>query len=80
MIGTIKTLRESYGFIRTDDGSEYFFHDSDLVGEGDIELAVGDRVTFEVVEPAPEKGPRAASVSFLSAGNGPPNSAQEASP
>jgi cold shock CspA family protein len=62
VIGTIKALRANYGFIRADDGAEYFFHDEDLVGAKDIELAVGDRVSFEVVDPAPAKGPRARDV------------------
>ena len=69
MIGTIKSLQPTYGFIKAEDGSEFFFHDSDLVGGGDIELAVGDHVTFEAVEPTPAKGPRAAGVSLLSTTN-----------
>jgi cold shock CspA family protein len=72
--GRISGLGRTYGFIRAADDTQYFFHDSDVVGERDIELKVGDRVTFEVVEPMPAKGPRACNVSFLSAGN----SAQEA--
>jgi cold shock CspA family protein len=73
--GTVQTLGRTYGFIKADDGAELFFHDTDVVGDGDIELAVGDRVTFEVLEPQPVKGPRARAVSFLSAGNRAPDSA-----
>lgn len=77
MNGRIKRLGQmTYGFIQGEDAAVYFFHDSDLVGEQDIELAVGDRVSFEVVEPQPAKGPRARDVSKLSTGNR--NHAQEA--
>lgn len=44
MIGNIKVLAKTYGFIRGEDGADYFFHDSDIPGEGDLELTVGDVV------------------------------------
>lgn len=86
MTGTIKHLRQTFGFIKADDGRDFFFHDSDVLGASDIELGVGDRVSFEVVDPAPIKGPRARGVAWLwrgdapavSTGNRPTNSAQEA--
>lgn len=59
--GTVKSLQPTFGFIKAEDGAELFFHNSDLVAD-DVELAVGDVVTFEVVEPQPAKGPRAAQV------------------
>jgi cold shock CspA family protein len=65
MNGRIKTLRETFGFITAADGREFFFHDSDLVE--DFDLSVGDSVTFEPVEPAPVKGPRAQQVVFVEA-------------
>ncbi len=67
MIGNIKSLQPTFGFIHVEDGRDFFFHDSDLLG--DVELALGDRVTFEIVEPQPPKGPRARDVAFLSGGN-----------
>jgi len=79
MTGKIKALYPTFGFITADDGGgEFFFHQTDEVGAGIVGLVVGDRVTFEPVDPAPEKGPRARDVSFLSAGNQTTNSAQEA--
>ena len=62
MKGRVKTLTKSFGFIKAEDGRSYFFHDSDLVDE--FALSVGDSVTFEPVEPQPEKGPRARQVAF----------------
>jgi cold shock CspA family protein len=62
MRGTVTTLRHDFGFIKADDGQDFFFHDSDLVDE--FELNVGDVVTFEQVEPRPEKGPRAKHVTW----------------
>jgi cold shock CspA family protein len=66
MTGTIKSLLASFGFIQAEDGREFFFHDEDLVAD-DVELKVGDRVSFEVVEPQPVKGPRARAVVFVKA-------------
>jgi cold shock CspA family protein len=60
--GRIKALKPSFGFITAEDGRDFFFHDDDLVD--DLEVSEGDRVTFEVVEPQPEKGPRARDVSW----------------
>ena len=44
---------QGHGFIRSADGREVFFHRAD-VGEGASinEFAVGDRVTFELLEDA----------------------------
>jgi cold shock CspA family protein len=61
MTGTVKSLLETFGFIKAEDGREFFFHDEDLVAD-DVELKVGDRVSFEVVEPQPARGPRARDV------------------
>lgn len=62
MTGTIKMLQteKGFGFIRSTDGQEYFFHQSAIYGEGIDMLRAGDHVEFEV-EDAP-KGPRAVSV------------------
>ncbi len=70
MTGRVVTQRpteySSYGFIRSDDGVEYFFHSSELVDGFDVR--VGDTVSFEPVVPAPAKGPRAVSVAFVAPG------------
>jgi cold shock CspA family protein len=60
--GKVTALRNSYGFIRDEEGASYFFHLADLVDAFDVK--VGDEVTFEPEVPAPAKGPRARGVSF----------------
>lgn len=69
MTGTIKALYATFGFIAGDDGTDWFFHQSDEADAGNVELVVDDRVSFEPVDPAPAKGPRARDVTLLSAGN-----------
>ena len=61
MAGTIKRLvrDRGFGFIRDDNGQEWFFHRSAVEGNFD-DLNEGQRVSFEE-EPSP-KGPRAANV------------------
>ena len=63
MIGTVKkvTKERGFGFIRAEDGTEYFFHQSELRGGLKFdELKEGQRVSFQTREG--EKGPRAADV------------------
>lgn len=62
MTGTIRTLRvdKGFGFIKSDAGTEYFFHRSAVQGESLEDLREGDSVEFEVGEGP--KGPRAESV------------------
>lgn len=62
MTGTIRTLRtdKGFGFIKDDQGNEYFFHRSAVSGEGLEDLREGDTVEFEVGEGP--KGPRAENV------------------
>ena len=59
--GTVKriVMDKGFGFIRTADGTEYFFHRSSVDGSFDS-LREGQRVTF-VVGQSP-KGPRAEDV------------------
>ena len=59
----IKTLRvdKGFGFIKGSDGSQYFFHQSAIYGEGIDMLREGDSVEFELGQDGP-KGPRAESV------------------
>ncbi len=71
MNGTIRrlTLDRGFGFLRGDDGRDYFFHRSDLAdgADGFSDLNEDDKVTFEPVVPAPEKGLRAAKVRLVEA-------------
>lgn len=63
MNGTVKRLvkDKKFGFIKGEDGSEYFFHQSALrAGAAFDQLREGDEVTFE--EEASAKGPRASEV------------------
>ncbi len=62
MTGKIGTLRvdKGFGFIKSDEGKEYFFHQSAIYGEGIDNLREGDSVDFEVGQGP--KGPRAENV------------------
>ena len=62
MTGIIRTLRvdKGFGFIKSEAGQDYFFHQSAIYGEGIADLREGDGVEFDV-EDSP-KGPRAANV------------------
>jgi cold shock protein len=62
MTGTIRTIRadKGFGFIKNESGTEYFFHQSAIYGEGIGDLREGDSVEFTVGEGP--KGPRAESV------------------
>ena len=62
MTGTIRTLRvdKGFGFIKDAGGTEYFFHQSAVQGEGLSDLREGDSVEFEVGQGP--KGPRAENV------------------
>lgn len=60
--GTIKTLREGFGFIsREGVDKDLFFHAKDLDGLTFDELKVGDTLSFDVEET--EKGTAAKKVS-----------------
>jgi CspA family cold shock protein len=62
MIGNIRTLRvdKGFGFIKGEEGKDYFFHQSAIYGEGLADLREGDSVEFDVGEGP--KGPRAENV------------------
>ena len=63
MKGMIKkiTRDRGFGFIRAEDGVDYFFHRDDLRGGLTVdEVKEGRAVTFEPI--AGEKGPRAADI------------------
>lgn len=62
--GSIKRLTEKgFGFIRTADGSDLFFHSTALEGVAFEELRIGQRVEFTQGEGV--KGPRAESIRVL---------------
>lgn len=62
MNGTVKHFypEKGYGFIKGEDGKEYFFHRSACKNVDAATLKDGDEVTFEDAEGA--KGPRAEDV------------------
>ena len=62
MKGTIKKLIQDrgFGFIKSEDGQEVFFHSSGLKGPSFDSLKMGDAVEFELERS--EKGPRAVGV------------------
>ena len=60
--GTVKRLviDKGFGFIKTTDGNEYFFHRSAMIGTTFESLSEGQRVTF--AQGQGPKGPRAEEV------------------
>jgi CspA family cold shock protein len=62
MTGAIRTVNSArgFGFIRGDDGLDYFFHRAELRGLEFEELKEGLRVRFETL--MTKRGPRAAGV------------------
>jgi cold shock protein len=65
MIGRIRTLvwEKGYGFVRAEGGTDYFFHRTDVLGEGIDAMREGDSVEFEATDTP--KGPRAEQVRRL---------------
>lgn len=55
-----KLMEKNFGFIRGEDGKEYFFHRSDCIAVPFEQIAEGQQVTFQ--EEHSQKGPRAANV------------------
>jgi cold shock protein len=64
MKGAIKRLigDRGFGFITAESGEDYFFHHSGVVDRRFYDLAEGDQVTFDPVEPPPVEGRRARNV------------------
>jgi SagB-type dehydrogenase family enzyme len=54
---------EGYGFLRTPDGREIYFHEHSVVGGGFRRLVVGSEVRF--VESAGDEGPQASTVKLV---------------
>jgi cold shock CspA family protein len=64
-VGTVVRLDPAgkFGFLRSNDGEEFYFHRNSVLGGQFSELAVGTRVMF--AEEVGEKGPQATTVKFL---------------
>jgi len=65
MLGKVKNFNneKGYGFIKTEEGKDLFFHYSELQMEGFKSVNAGDKVEFEVVET--EKGLRAVNIKVI---------------
>ena len=65
MRGKVKNFNKEkgYGFIKTDDGKDVFFHYSELKMEGFKTVNPGQVVEFEVIET--EKGQRAINITII---------------
>ena len=51
---------EGFGFLKTSDGREIYFHQNSVLNDGFPRLKIGTRVTF--AEELGEKGPQASTV------------------
>ena len=62
--GTVARLfpEEGYGFIRTPDGGELYFHENSLVDGSFAKLEPGQEVRYVAAEKESEKGPQATTV------------------
>ena len=65
MQGKVKwfSSEKGYGFIKTDEGKDLFFHYSELQMEGFKTVNAGQTVEFEVIET--EKGLRAVNIKVV---------------
>lgn len=65
MKGNVKKFNneKGYGFIKTEDGKDLFFHYSELQMEGFKTINAGQAVEFEVIET--EKGLRAVNIKII---------------
>lgn len=65
MKGKVKNFNKEkgYGFIKTDDGNDVFFHYSELKMEGFKTVNANQVVEFEVIET--EKGKRAVNITVV---------------
>lgn len=64
-IGTVRVLEreDGYGFLKTPDGQDIYFHRNSVINGGFDKLSVGDRVAF--VDSLGEKGAQASTVRAL---------------
>lgn len=65
MLGKVKRFNseKGYGFIKTENGKDLFFHYSELQMDGFKTIEAGQSVEFEVVET--EKGLRAVNIKVV---------------
>lgn len=65
MLGKVKRFNseKGYGFIKTENGKDLFFHYSELQMDGYKTIEAGQSVEFEVVET--EKGLRAVNIKVV---------------
>ena len=65
MTGIVKNFNneKGYGFIKTDEGKDLFFHYSEIQMDGFKTIAAGQNVEFEVIET--EKGLRAVNIKTI---------------
>lgn len=65
MLGKVKRFNseKGYGFIKTDNGKDLFFHYSELQMEGYKTVEQGQIVEFEIIET--EKGLRAVNIKIV---------------
>lgn len=65
MLGKVKRFNgeKGYGFIKTENGKDLFFHYSELQMEGYKTVEPGQNVEFEVIET--EKGLRAVNIKIV---------------
>ena len=65
MIGSVKMFNKEkgYGFIRTEDGKDVFFHHSSILMDGYKTAETGEPVDFEVEDS--DRGPRAKNIKKL---------------
>lgn len=65
MLGKVKRFNneKGYGFIKTENGKDLFFHYSELQMEGYKTVEQGQNVEFEVIET--EKGLRAVNIKIV---------------
>ena len=65
MLGKVKNFNneKGYGFIKTENGKDLFFHYSELQMEGYKTVNSGANVEFEVIET--EKGLRAVNIKII---------------
>ncbi len=65
MKGRVKNFnnKKGYGFIKTEEGKDLFFHYSDIIMEGYKTVSAGQIVEFEVIET--DKGLRAINIKVI---------------